>query len=219
MCGSLGENQALEPDEKRAVVEAAVGVAAVVCPFSSAWPRQARGRLPVRQDCSHARRRRVHGDAGDGLPRRRREISATSEPSRRPTDQPLMIYNNPVSYFNDVTPRLFAGSPRIDTIVAHEGELGRHAADHRSPERGRRPVRALRPASTTWSLESAVLGIDGWVAGMALPSPTRTSSCGTSRRRASGRGARPLPLVHAAAAPRQHRSSSSTSSWRCRRPG
>ena len=44
MCGSLGENQSLDGDEKRAVVEAAVGVVAGRFPCSAVWPRRARAR-------------------------------------------------------------------------------------------------------------------------------------------------------------------------------
>ena len=97
MCGSLGENQALDPEEKRAVVEAAVGVAAGRVPvLSGVAETSTPAACRYVQDCT-----RLGADGfmvmsamvyrGDD-----REIVAHFRSVAASTDRPLMIYNNPV---------------------------------------------------------------------------------------------------------------------------
>ena len=171
MCGSLGENQSLEPAEKRAVVEAAIGVA--------------RGRVPVLGGvaetstgaaCSYVRDCRALGAEGfmvmPAMVYRgdEREVLGHLRAVARATDAPLMIYNNPISYGNDVTPAMFARLAEIDTIVAMKESSGdtRRITDIHN-EVGDRF--AIFTGVDDLVLESAVLGIDGWVAGIGLAFP------------------------------------------------
>lgn len=171
MCGSLGENQSLDGDEKRAVVEAAVSVVA--------------GRIPVlggvaetssRAACRYVKDCRALGADGfmvmPAMAYRgdEREVLGHLRAVAKATDAPLMIYNNPIAYANDVTPRMFAKLAEIDTIVAlkESSDNTRRITDLRN-EVGDRF--ALFTGVDDLALESAVLGIDGWVAGIGLAFP------------------------------------------------
>jgi 4-hydroxy-tetrahydrodipicolinate synthase len=86
------------------------------------------------------------------------------------TDRPLMIYNNPVSYGNDVPPALFAELVEIDSIVA----IKESSADTRRITDIRNAVGdryAIFVGVDDLALESAALGVDGWVAGTGLAFP------------------------------------------------
>ena len=73
-----------------------------------------------------------------------REILSHFRSVAAATDRPLMIYNNPVSYGNDVTPDDVRKARDDRHDRGDQGELGGHAPDHGHPERGRRPIRDLR---------------------------------------------------------------------------
>ena len=171
MAGSLGENQSLDPEEKRELVEAAVGVVA--------------GRVPVLAGvaetstpaaCRFVRDARSLGADGfmvmPAMVYRGDEYETIAhlEDIARATDAPLMIYNNPISYGNDVTPKMFGRLAEIDTIVAMKESSGdtRRITDIRN-EVGDRF--AVFTGVDDLVLESAVLGIDGWVAGIGLAFP------------------------------------------------
>jgi len=171
MCGSLGENQALDATEKRAVVEMAVAAAAGRVPVlagvaETSTPAACR----YVEDCT-----RLGADGfmvmsamvyrGD-----EREIVEHFRSVASATDRPLMIYNNPVSYGNDVTPALFAELTEIDSIVA----IKESSADTRRITDIRNTVGdryAVFVGVDDLALESAVLGVDGWVAGTGLAFP------------------------------------------------
>jgi len=171
MTGSLGENQVLEPSEKRALIELAVGVS--------------HGRVPVvagvaetstAAACAFMRdARQLGADGFMVLPPMlyrcdERELLTHFRTVASATDSPLMIYNNPISYGNDVTPRLFARLAEIDTVVALKESSGdpRRVTDIRN-EVGDRF--AIFIGVDDLALEAAVLGIDGWVAGIGLAFP------------------------------------------------
>ncbi len=171
MCGSLGENQALDPDEKRAMVEMAVGVAAGRVPVlsgvaetsTSAACRYVRDCTLLGADGFMVMSAMVY--SGDD-----REILAHFRSVAASTDRPLMIYNNPVSYGNDVTPALFAQLAGIDSIVA----IKESSADTRRITDLRNEVGdryALFVGLDDLALEGAALGVDGWVAGTGLAFP------------------------------------------------
>jgi 4-hydroxy-tetrahydrodipicolinate synthase len=171
MCGSLGENQALDPEEKRAVVEAAVGVAAGRVPvLSGVAETSTPAACRYVRDCT-----RLGADGfmvmsamvyrGD-----EREILAHFRSVAASTDRPLMIYNNPVSYGNDVTPAMFARLAAVDSIVA----IKESSADTRRVTDLRNAVGdrfAIFVGVDDLALEGAALGIDGWVAGTGLAFP------------------------------------------------
>ena len=119
LCGSLGENQALDPEEKRQVIDAAV--------------KTARGRVPVlsgvaEPSTSQAVRyvRDVERLGADGvmlMPAMNykgdpRETLGHFRTVARATALPIMIYNNPISYANDITPAMFLALADEENFVA-----------------------------------------------------------------------------------------------------
>jgi 1-pyrroline-4-hydroxy-2-carboxylate deaminase len=171
MCGSLGENQTLEPEEKRAVVRCAV--------------ETARGRVPVlsgvAESSTAAAIRYVRdveklGAAGVML---MPPMSYKSDPREavnyfrtvaKGGGLPIMIYNNPISYANDITPALFAELADEGRFVALKESSGdpRRITELRNMVGDRY---AIFTGVDDLLLESAILGIDGWVAGSGIAFP------------------------------------------------
>jgi len=171
MCGSLGENQTLEPDEKRAVLRCAVEVA--------------RGRIPVLSgvaESSTAAAIRYVRDVeklgasgvmlmppmsykGDAL-----ETVAYFRAVARGGGLPIMIYNNPISYANDITPALFAELADEEKFVALKESSG-------DPRRITELHNTVGDRYSIFTgvddllLEASILGIDGWVAGTGIAFP------------------------------------------------
>ena len=171
MLGSLGENQSLAPDEKRKVIQAAVEAAA--------------GRLPVLSGvaensteaaCRHVRDCEKLGADGFMLMPAMvykgdsRETLAHFQTVARATSLPIMIYNNPISYGNDITPEMFAELAAIKNFVALKESSGntRRLTDIHNIVGDRY---AMFVGVDDLVLESSVLGIDGWVAGVGLAFP------------------------------------------------
>jgi len=186
VCGSLGENQTLDPEEKRAVVKCAI--------------ETARGRVPVlsgvaesstRAAVRYVRDVKELGAAGVML---MPPMSYKGDPRESMTylrtvakdgGLPIMIYNNPISYANDITPALFAelaDEPKFVAIKESSGDP-RRITELRNAVGDRY---AVFTGVDDLLLEAAILGIDGWVAGTGIASPPRTNASGTSRARASG---------------------------------
>ena len=171
MIGSLGENQSLDREEKVEVVEAAVAAVAGRVPVLSgvaetsaqAATRHVRACDAVGADGYMVMPSMVY--RGDD-----REVLTHFRTIARATDKPLMIYNNPLSYFNDVTPALFSRLAAVDQIVAIKESSGdtRRITDLRN-EVGNRY--AIFTGVDDLVLESAAVGIDGWVAGIGLAYP------------------------------------------------
>lgn len=171
MCGSLGENQSLAPEEKRAVVRSAI--------------ETARGRVPVLSGAAESSTRAAIeyvrdvtqlGAAGvmllppmsyKGDPRETlgyfRAVAAASE-------LPIMIYNNPLSYANDITPAMFAELAAENRFVAIKESSGdpRRITELHNTVGGRY---ALFTGVDDLLLEASILGIDGWVAGSGIAFP------------------------------------------------
>ena len=171
MCGSLGENQSLDGDEKRAVVEAAVGIVGGRIPVLSGVAETSTGAA-----CRYVKDCRLLGADGfmvmPAMAYRgdEREVLGHLRAVAKATDAPLMIYNNPIAYANDVTPQMFAKLAEIDTIVAlkESSDNTRRITDLRNVVGDRF---ALFTGVDDLALESLVLGIDGWVAGIGLAFP------------------------------------------------
>ncbi len=171
MLGSLGENQTLEPDEKRRVIEATV--------------KQAHGRLTVLSGvaetttasaCRYVRDCEKLGATGfmlmpamiyKGDPR---ETATHFRTVAKATGLPIMIYNNPISYANDITPARFAELADVKNFVALKESSGdvRRITDLRNTVGDRY---AIFTGVDDLALESAILGIDGWVAGAGIAMP------------------------------------------------
>jgi 4-hydroxy-tetrahydrodipicolinate synthase len=83
-----------------------------------------------------------------------------------------MIYNNPISYGNDITPEMFARLANVPNFVAIKESSGntRRITDLRNTVGDRF---ALFTGVDDLVLESAVLGIDGWVAGTGIAFPAQ----------------------------------------------
>lgn len=169
--GSLGENQALTANEKRQVIEAMVKVV--------------NGRVPVlsgvaetstNEACRYLRDVEGLGVNGcmlmpamlyRGDPR---ETMNHFRTAAKATGLPIMIYNNPISYANDVTPEMFAEMADEKNFVALKESSGntRRITDIRNLVGDRY---AIFTGVDDLVLESAILGIDGWVAGSGIAFP------------------------------------------------
>src|ERR1051326_663857 len=170
--GSLGENQALRPDEKRQVIEVMV--------------KAINGRVPVLSGVAESSTaeacrylRDIEGLGANGamlMPAMLyrgdpSETLAHFRTAAKSTALPLMIYNNPISYANDITPEMFAELAAIKNFVALKESSGntRRITDIRNLVGDRF---AIFTGVDDLVLESAILGIDGWVAGSGIAFPS-----------------------------------------------
>ena len=171
MVGSLGENTALEPEEKRRVMEVAI--------------RTSRGRIPVLSgvaECSTAAAccyaREMEKLGVDGLmvlpamvyKADEREIMAHFRTVARASGLPIICYNNPIAYTVDITPEMFAQLADEEKFVAIKESSGnvRRITDI---------INMLGDRYTIFTgvddlvLESVLLGAEGWIAGVGLAFP------------------------------------------------
>jgi 4-hydroxy-tetrahydrodipicolinate synthase len=171
MLGSLGENVALEPAEKRGVMEMTI--------------RAARGRVPVLSGVAETSTaagvryvREMEKLGADGVmvlpamvyksdPRETMEHFRTVA---RSTGLPILVYNNPVSYGVDITPAMFAELADERNLMA----IKESSADVR---RITDLINAVGDRYTIFTgvddlaLESVMLGAKGWVAGLVNAFP------------------------------------------------
>lgn len=171
MCGSLGENQTLEPQEKRDVVKLAIEVVA--------------GRVPVlsgvAENSTHASIRYVRdmetlgasgvmvlpamiykSDARETLTYFR-AVAAASE-------LPVLIYNNPIGYGVDITPEMLkelADEPKLQAIKESSGDP-RRITDIYNTVGDRYAIFA---GVDDLIMECCVVGAVGWIAGVGLAFP------------------------------------------------
>ncbi len=174
MLGSLGENCALEPQEKRQLVKAAV--------------EAVKGRVPVLSgvaECSTALAARYAGDmealGAAGLmvlpamvyKSDPRETMAHFRAVAAATRLPIMVYNNPPAYGVDVTPQMFAELADVKNLVAIK----------ESSDNVRRISDIINCCGERYTLfcgvddlilESMMLGAIGWVAGLVNAFPAET---------------------------------------------
>ncbi len=199
--GSLGENQALAGDDKRRVLEAMV--------------KTVQGRVPVlsgvaetstAEACRYVRDGERLGADGfmlmpamlyKGDPR---ETLAHFRTTARATGLPIMIYNNPLSYANDITPQMFAELGDQKNFVALKESSGdpRRLTDLHNTVGDRY---ALFTGVDNLLLECAILGIDGWVAGSGIAFPAENQYLWDLTRRGDWEKAREIyrwftPLLH-----------------------
>lgn len=171
VCGSLGENQTLLPDEKRAVVKRAIEVAAGRLPvISGVAEMSTRAAIKYMQDCEKL------GISGcmimppmvyktDPL-----ETHHWFRTLAKATPLSWMLYNNPVGYHTDVTPEMFAQLADIPNLHA----IKESSANTRRITELRNLVGNRYQIFTGVDdlfLESAILGIDGWVCGSGIAFP------------------------------------------------
>ncbi len=175
LLGSVGENTALEYDEKLSVLREMLPVV--------------RGRIPVLTGvaeyttalaCRYARdAERIGVDGLMVLPAMvykadRREAMTHFRTVARASSLPIMIYNNPVSYSVDLTPDAFPELADEATLVAikESSDDVRRITDLVNLVGGRY---ILFSGVDDLVLESVLLGVQGWVAGLvnAFPEENR----------------------------------------------
>jgi 4-hydroxy-tetrahydrodipicolinate synthase len=201
MCGSLGENQALLPEEKRDVVRCALEVAKDRVPVLSGVAENS-----TLLACRYARECEELG--ADGLmvmpamvyKGDQRETLTHFRTVAQATGLPIMIYNNPIGYANDITPEMFAELAEVKSFVALKESSGnpRRITDIHTAVGGRY---AVFTGVDDLILESAILGIDGWVAGSGIAFPRENQRFWELTRRGAWQEARELyrwftPLLH-----------------------
>ncbi len=199
--GSLGENQPMSGDEKRRVIEAMVKVV--------------HGRIPVLSgvaETSTAEAIRYVRDieklGADGvmlMPAMlykgdSAETLAHFRTVAKSTALPIMIYNNPISYANDITPELFARLADQKNFVALKESSGdvRRITDLHNTVGDRY---AIFTGVDNLALEASILGIDGWVAGSGIAFPAENQYFWELTRRGEWDEAREIyrwftPLLH-----------------------
>jgi dihydrodipicolinate synthase/N-acetylneuraminate lyase len=173
--GTVGENCSLEYGEKLDLLRATVEHVA--------------GRVPVLSgvaECTTALACRFAADAQrlglDGLmvlpamvyKSDPRETIAHFRAVARATDLPIMVYNNPVSYYVDITPEMFAAladEPRF-VAIKESSENVRRITDLKNACGDRY---TLFCGVDDLVLESLLLGAEGWVSGLvnAFPAENR----------------------------------------------
>jgi dihydrodipicolinate synthase/N-acetylneuraminate lyase len=169
--GSLGENQPMTGDEKRRVIEAMVGavngrvkVLSGVAETSTAEAvRYTRDVEKLGADGVMLMPAMLYkGDPDETLTHFRTVAKSTG--------LPIMIYNNPISYANDITPELFAKLADQKNFVALKESSGdvRRITDLHNTVGGRY---AIFTGVDNLALEASILGIDGWVAGSGIAFP------------------------------------------------
>lgn len=169
--GSLGENVALDPEEKRRVAEFAVGAVG--------------GRIPVLSGVSETSTRLACRYAADVealgvdgimlLPAMvyrsdPRETVAHFRTVAAASGLPIICYNNPVAYGVDLTPEMFAEMADEEKFVA----IKESAADTRRYTELRNACGGRYTIFTgvdDVALESIFLGAEGWIMGSGLAFP------------------------------------------------
>jgi dihydrodipicolinate synthase/N-acetylneuraminate lyase len=201
MLGSLGENNALDPEEKRQVMRTAI--------------ETARGRIPVLSGVSEpstaaaARYAREMETLGaDGLmllpamsyKADSRETMAHFRTVASACGLPIICYNNPIAYSVDITPRMFAELADVPNLVA----IKESSADLRRLTDLRNIVGdryTLFTGVDDLALESIFLGAEGWIAGVGLAFPRENQYLWELTQRGEWEKAREIyrwymPLLH-----------------------
>lgn len=172
--GSLGENQMLTAEEKRLVISEMVKAVKGRVPVLSGVAEASTGEaVRYAKDCEKA--------GADGFMLMPAMIYKTPDPAEtlahfrtvaKSTGLPIMIYNNPISYGNDITPEMFAQLASVKNFVALKESSAntRRITDLHNTVGDRY---AIFTGVDDLALESAVLGIDGWVAGTGIAFPAQ----------------------------------------------
>jgi dihydrodipicolinate synthase/N-acetylneuraminate lyase len=175
LLGSVGENTALDYDEKLTVLHELKAVVAGRIPVLSGVAE-----FTTRTACRFARDSENIGlDGLMVLPAMvykadPREALTHFRTIARASGLPIMIYNNPPSYFVDITPEMFFELADEPTVVAikESSDNPRRITDIISLHRDRF---LLFSGVDDLVLESVMLGAQGWVSGLvnAFPDENR----------------------------------------------
>ncbi len=170
--GSLGENQMLTAEEKRLVIREMVTAVKGQVPVLSGVAETSTG-----EACAYMRDCEKAGANGFMLMPAMsyrtpdpEETLAHFRAGAAATGLPIMIYNNPISYGNDITPEMFAQLAEVKNFIALKESSAntRRITDLHNTVGDRY---AIFTGVDDLALESAVLGIDGWVAGTGIAFP------------------------------------------------
>jgi dihydrodipicolinate synthase/N-acetylneuraminate lyase len=171
VCGTVGENCSLARNEKIAVMEAAKSVA--------------RGRVPVISGIAEftpafaidmaKEAARIGLDGVMVMPAlvyssKPHETAAHFRSVAKATDLPVMVYNNPPIYKNDVTPEILASLADCETIVCFKESSGdtRRFIDLKNMVGDRF---LLFAGLDDVVVESILVGAVGWVSGLSNAFP------------------------------------------------
>ena len=199
--GSLGENQPMSGEEKRRVIEAMVKVvkgrvqvlSGVAETSTAEAVRYTRDVEKLGADGVMLMPAMLYkGDPDETLTHFRTVAKSTG--------LPIMIYNNPISYANDITPDLFARLADQKNFVALKESSGdvRRITDLHNTVGDRY---AIFTGVDNLALEASILGIDGWVAGSGIAFPAENQYFWELTRRGEWDKAREIyrwftPLLH-----------------------
>ncbi len=171
MLGSLGENTALEPEEKRAVMRLAIATSAGRVPVLSGVSE-----FSTAAGCRYARD--IEAMGGDGLmllpamvyKSDPRETITHFRTVARSCGLPIICYNNPLAYGVDITPEMFEELADQETLVAIKESSGnvRRITDIINLVGNRYTIFT---GVDDLALESILLGAEGWIAGVGLAFP------------------------------------------------
>ncbi len=199
--GSLGENQPMTPAEKRLVIEAMLKAVSGRVPVVSGVAETS-----TAEAIRYVRDVEKLGVAGVMLlpamlyradPD---ETMAHFKTVAKSTGLPIMVYNNPISYANDITPEMFAKLADQKNLVAIKESSGdtRRITDLRNTVGNRY---SLFTGVDNLALEASILGIDGWVAGSGIAFPNENQYFWELTRKGEWDKAREIyrwftPLLH-----------------------
>ncbi|MBF9233947.1 dihydrodipicolinate synthase family protein [Microvirga alba] len=171
VCGTVGENCSLSRSEKIAVMEVAkdvsrgrVPVVAGVAEFTTAFASEmAKEAERIGLDGVMVMPALVYSS-------KPHETAAHFRGVAKATDLPVMVYNNPPIYKNDVTPEILVSLADCETIVCFKDSSGdtRRFTDMRNMV-GDRFV--LFAGLDDVVVESVMLGAAGWISGMSNAFP------------------------------------------------
>ena len=171
MLGSLGENVALEPEEKRQVMRTAIEISGGRVPVLSGVAENSTAAA-----CRYARDMENLGADGIMLlpamvyKADPRETMTHFRTVARSSGLPIICYNNPVAYTVDITPEMFqelADEPNLVAIKESSGNT-RRITDILNLVGNRY---TLFTGVDDLALESVLLGAEGWIAGVGLAFP------------------------------------------------
>jgi 4-hydroxy-tetrahydrodipicolinate synthase len=171
MCGSLGESQTMDRQEKLSVVERAIEVSGGRVPVITGVAE-----MSTRAAIEYVKQAEERGVSGlmimPPMVYRpdRRETMHFFRTVAAATRLPWMLYNNPVGYHTDVTPEMFAELSDLENLVAIKESSGdpRRITEIRNTVGDRY---ALFTGVDDLMLECAVLGLDGGVSGAGIAFP------------------------------------------------
>src|SRR5258705_5335945 len=202
LLGSRGENQSPAGEEKRNLIAAMVEAVNGRVPVLSGVAEVA-----TAEACRYVRDCERLGLTGFMLmppmvykSPDARESLAHFRTVAKATGLPIMIYNNPIRYGHDLTPEIFEELADEKNFVALKESSGntRRITDLHNRVGDRY---AIFTGVDDLSLESAILGIDGWVAGSGIAFPRENQYFWELTRRGDWDAARQIyrwftPLLH-----------------------